>query len=182
MCFTWSRSCVARCLSAQEWSDVCCRGIRSAHVYILVYDICCFDSFEYVKTMRQQILETRYVMEYLLDSRFIPSHLYIFAPFSSSCYALSAYAFSLFFSVLLYLPHVSHPSFSSMFDGCCNYTQKVRHFCNHGLPAHWVISSSFGSKSTEMTSFLLCWLQRSSSKINSKDLFLCTSSSFDDEA
>ncbi|XP_067293862.1 ras-like protein family member 10B [Pseudorasbora parva] len=45
--------------SLQEWSDVCCRGIRSAHVYILVYDICCFDSFEYVKTMRQQILETR---------------------------------------------------------------------------------------------------------------------------
>ncbi|XP_063060044.1 ras-like protein family member 10B isoform X1 [Engraulis encrasicolus] len=43
----------------QEWSDSCCRGIRSAHVYILVYDICCFDSFEYVKTMRQQILETR---------------------------------------------------------------------------------------------------------------------------
>ncbi|KAL2095082.1 hypothetical protein ACEWY4_009801 [Coilia grayii] len=45
--------------SLQEWSDSCCRGIRSAHVYILVYDICCFDSFEYVKTMRQQILETR---------------------------------------------------------------------------------------------------------------------------
>ncbi|KAM6970186.1 ras-like protein family member 10B [Aplochiton taeniatus] len=43
----------------QEWTDTCCRGIRSAHVYILVYDICCFDSFEYVKTMRQQILETR---------------------------------------------------------------------------------------------------------------------------
>uniref|UniRef100_A0A4W5RZH3 RAS like family 10 member B n=1 Tax=Hucho hucho TaxID=62062 RepID=A0A4W5RZH3_9TELE len=30
-----------------------------AHVYILVFDICCFDSFEYIKTMRQQILETR---------------------------------------------------------------------------------------------------------------------------
>uniref|UniRef100_A0A4W5NY86 RAS like family 10 member B n=1 Tax=Hucho hucho TaxID=62062 RepID=A0A4W5NY86_9TELE len=44
-----------------EWTDTCCRGIRSAHVYILVYDICCFDSFEYVKTMRQQILETRVV-------------------------------------------------------------------------------------------------------------------------
>lgn len=48
----------------QEWSDVCCRGIRSAHVYILVYDICCFDSFEYVKTMRQQILDTRYILLY----------------------------------------------------------------------------------------------------------------------
>lgn len=46
----------------QEWSDVCCRGIRSAHVYILVYDICCFDSFEYIKTIRQQILETRYML------------------------------------------------------------------------------------------------------------------------
>ncbi|KAK6322468.1 hypothetical protein J4Q44_G00072600 [Coregonus suidteri] len=46
---------------ALEWTDTCCRGIRSAHVYILVYDICCFDSFEYVKTMRQQILETRVV-------------------------------------------------------------------------------------------------------------------------
>ncbi|KAJ8266538.1 hypothetical protein GJAV_G00131590 [Gymnothorax javanicus] len=48
-----------RQLDQNEWTDSCCRGIRSAHVYILVYDICCFDSFEYVKTMRQQILETR---------------------------------------------------------------------------------------------------------------------------
>ncbi|XP_007894753.1 ras-like protein family member 10B [Callorhinchus milii] len=45
----------------QEWADVCCRGLRSAHAYILVYDICCFDSFEYVKTIRQQILETRMI-------------------------------------------------------------------------------------------------------------------------
>lgn len=43
----------------QEWADTCCRGLRSVHAYILVYDICCFDSFEYVKTIRQQILETR---------------------------------------------------------------------------------------------------------------------------
>ncbi|XP_065709427.1 ras-like protein family member 10B isoform X1 [Patagioenas fasciata] len=43
----------------QEWADVCCRGLRSVHAYILVYDICCFDSFEYIKTIRQQILETR---------------------------------------------------------------------------------------------------------------------------
>ncbi|KAL0994464.1 hypothetical protein UPYG_G00122580 [Umbra pygmaea] len=47
--------------SLQEWTDTCCRGIRSAHVYILVYDICCFHSFEYIKTIRQQILETRVV-------------------------------------------------------------------------------------------------------------------------
>ncbi|XP_043919211.1 ras-like protein family member 10B isoform X2 [Protopterus annectens] len=42
----------------QEWADACCRGLRSAHAYVLVYDICCFDSFEYVKTIRQQILDT----------------------------------------------------------------------------------------------------------------------------
>ena len=29
----------------QEWADTCCRGLRSVHAYILVYDICCFDSF-----------------------------------------------------------------------------------------------------------------------------------------
>uniref|UniRef100_A0A9L0STJ0 RAS like family 10 member B n=1 Tax=Equus caballus TaxID=9796 RepID=A0A9L0STJ0_HORSE len=45
----------------QEWADTCCRGLRSVHAYILVYDICCFDSFEYVKTIRQQILETRVI-------------------------------------------------------------------------------------------------------------------------
>ncbi|MBN3325407.1 RSLAB protein, partial [Atractosteus spatula] len=45
----------------QEWTDARCRGVRSAHVYILVYDICCFDSFEYIKAIRQQILETRVV-------------------------------------------------------------------------------------------------------------------------
>ncbi|KAB0391364.1 hypothetical protein E2I00_010696, partial [Balaenoptera physalus] len=44
-----------------EWADACCRGLRSVHAYILVYDICCFDSFEYVKTIRQQILETRVI-------------------------------------------------------------------------------------------------------------------------
>ncbi|XP_043919206.1 ras-like protein family member 10B isoform X1 [Protopterus annectens] len=45
----------------QEWADACCRGLRSAHAYVLVYDICCFDSFEYVKTIRQQILDTRVI-------------------------------------------------------------------------------------------------------------------------
>ncbi|GAB1296584.1 Ras-like protein family member 10B [Apodemus speciosus] len=34
---------------------------EAVHAYILVYDICCFDSFEYVKTIRQQILETRVI-------------------------------------------------------------------------------------------------------------------------
>ncbi|XP_062887166.1 ras-like protein family member 10B [Mobula hypostoma] len=45
----------------QEWADSCSRGLRSAHAYILVYDICCFDSFEYIKTIRQQILDTRVI-------------------------------------------------------------------------------------------------------------------------
>ncbi|XP_048413386.1 ras-like protein family member 10B [Stegostoma tigrinum] len=45
----------------QEWADTCCRGLRSAHAYVLVYDICCFDSFEYIKTIRQQILDTRMI-------------------------------------------------------------------------------------------------------------------------
>ncbi|XP_067862422.1 ras-like protein family member 10A isoform X3 [Heptranchias perlo] len=44
---------------AQEWSDSRCRGIRNANAYVLVYDICCFDSFEYVKMIRQQIAEVR---------------------------------------------------------------------------------------------------------------------------
>ncbi|MBN3272430.1 RSLAB protein, partial [Polyodon spathula] len=45
----------------QEWADARCRGVHSAHAYILVYDICCFDSFEYIKTIRQQILQTRMI-------------------------------------------------------------------------------------------------------------------------
>lgn len=37
-----------------------CRGVRNANAYILVYDICCVESFEYVKMIRQQIVEHRY--------------------------------------------------------------------------------------------------------------------------
>ncbi|XP_055511834.1 ras-like protein family member 10B isoform X1 [Leucoraja erinacea] len=44
---------------AQEWTDSRCRGIRNANAYILVYDICCLDSFDYVKMIRQQIAEVR---------------------------------------------------------------------------------------------------------------------------
>ncbi|KAG7279499.1 hypothetical protein CRUP_035885 [Coryphaenoides rupestris] len=43
--------------SSQEWLDLRCRGVRNANAYILVYDICCVDSFEYVKMIRQQIVE-----------------------------------------------------------------------------------------------------------------------------
>eukprot|EP00062_Callorhinchus_milii_P016742 gi/632968474/ref/XP_007900546.1/ PREDICTED: ras-like protein family member 10B [Callorhinchus milii] len=42
-----------------EWSDSRCRGVRSANAYVLVYDICCLDSFEYVKMIRQQITDLR---------------------------------------------------------------------------------------------------------------------------
>ncbi|XP_034276832.1 ras-like protein family member 10B isoform X2 [Pantherophis guttatus] len=58
---TVGEECPWRDHHCKEWADVCCRGLRSVHAYILVYDICCFDSFEYVKTIRQQILETRVI-------------------------------------------------------------------------------------------------------------------------
>ncbi|KAG7480841.1 hypothetical protein MATL_G00060540 [Megalops atlanticus] len=45
--------------SSQEWMDLRCRGVRNANAYILVYDICCVESFEYVKMIRQQIVEHR---------------------------------------------------------------------------------------------------------------------------
>ncbi|KAM7416736.1 hypothetical protein PAMA_018678 [Pampus argenteus] len=45
--------------SSQEWLDLRCRGVRNANAYILVYDICCVESFEYVKMIRQQIVEHR---------------------------------------------------------------------------------------------------------------------------
>ncbi|KAM9810693.1 ras-like protein family member 10A [Neosynchiropus ocellatus] len=45
--------------SSQEWLDLRCRGVRNANAYILVYDICCVESFEYVKMIRQQIVEQR---------------------------------------------------------------------------------------------------------------------------
>ncbi|KAG7318116.1 hypothetical protein KOW79_017871 [Hemibagrus wyckioides] len=44
---------------AQEWLDARCRGVRNASAYILVYDICCIESFEYVKMIRQQIVDNR---------------------------------------------------------------------------------------------------------------------------
>ncbi|XP_032435152.1 oxysterol-binding protein 2 isoform X2 [Xiphophorus hellerii] len=45
--------------ASQEWLDLRCRGVRNANAYILVYDICCVESFEYVKMIRQQIVENR---------------------------------------------------------------------------------------------------------------------------
>uniref|UniRef100_A0A8C7VDS1 RAS-like, family 10, member A n=1 Tax=Oncorhynchus mykiss TaxID=8022 RepID=A0A8C7VDS1_ONCMY len=43
-------------ISSPEGSDV---WVRNANAYILVYDICCVESFEYVKMIRQQIVEHR---------------------------------------------------------------------------------------------------------------------------
>ncbi|KAL8180526.1 UNVERIFIED_CONTAM: hypothetical protein K2H54_026929 [Gekko kuhli] len=45
--------------SAQEWSDLKSRGLRNTDAYVLVYDICSPESFEYVKMIRQQIQENR---------------------------------------------------------------------------------------------------------------------------
>lgn len=44
-----------------------CRGVRNANAYILVYDICCVESFEYVKMIRQQIVEHRYGQPQLVN-------------------------------------------------------------------------------------------------------------------
>ncbi|XP_059397299.1 ras-like protein family member 10B isoform X2 [Carassius carassius] len=76
--------------SLQEWSDVCCRGIRSAHVYVLVYDICCFDSFEYVKTMRQQILETRRDPSVIMGCQHTGSFLHHLDPNQQKCLPFSS--------------------------------------------------------------------------------------------
>ncbi|XP_006009014.1 ras-like protein family member 10A [Latimeria chalumnae] len=45
--------------SSQEWMDSRSRGVRNANAYVLVYDIGCLESFEYVKMIRQQIVDNR---------------------------------------------------------------------------------------------------------------------------
>ncbi|XP_030439202.1 ras-like protein family member 10A isoform X2 [Gopherus evgoodei] len=45
--------------SSQKWSDLKCHGLRNTNAYVLVYDICNPESFEYVKMIQQQILENR---------------------------------------------------------------------------------------------------------------------------
>ncbi|XP_078523307.1 ras-like protein family member 10A isoform X1 [Lissotriton helveticus] len=50
---------VGSAISFHEWSDMKCRGLRDTCAYILVYDICSLESFEYVKTLRLQIMENR---------------------------------------------------------------------------------------------------------------------------
>ncbi|CAM5160705.1 unnamed protein product, partial [Eretmochelys imbricata] len=43
----------------REWSDVKRHGLRNTNAYVLVYDICNPESFEYVKMIQQQIMENR---------------------------------------------------------------------------------------------------------------------------
>ncbi|KAK9391668.1 ras-like family member 10A [Crotalus adamanteus] len=45
--------------SSQEWSDLKYWGLRNTDAYVLVYDICSPESFEYVKMLRQQIQDNR---------------------------------------------------------------------------------------------------------------------------
>ncbi|XP_018604650.1 ras-like protein family member 10A isoform X2 [Scleropages formosus] len=59
--------------TSQEWMDLRCRGVRNANAYILVYDICCVESFEYVKMIRQQIMEHRAASWYHVTMS-CPSH------------------------------------------------------------------------------------------------------------
>ncbi|XP_018604653.1 ras-like protein family member 10A isoform X4 [Scleropages formosus] len=37
---------LSKCSFPTEWMDLRCRGVRNANAYILVYDICCVESFE----------------------------------------------------------------------------------------------------------------------------------------
>uniref|UniRef100_UPI00398F6F50 ras-like protein family member 10B n=1 Tax=Pristiophorus japonicus TaxID=55135 RepID=UPI00398F6F50 len=43
----------------ERWSEVGDQDIQPAHAYILVYDICCFSSFEYIKAIHQLIMTKR---------------------------------------------------------------------------------------------------------------------------
>ncbi|KAJ8312296.1 hypothetical protein KUTeg_009669 [Tegillarca granosa] len=45
--------------SLYEWTDFRGYGLRNATAYILVYDITSEDSFQYIKTIRDQILDSR---------------------------------------------------------------------------------------------------------------------------
>ncbi|XP_048381398.1 ras-like protein family member 10B [Stegostoma tigrinum] len=43
----------------ERWTETGHQGIQPAHAYILVYDICCFASFEYIKAVHQLIVAKR---------------------------------------------------------------------------------------------------------------------------
>ncbi|GCC41796.1 ras-like protein family member 10B, partial [Chiloscyllium plagiosum] len=43
----------------ERWTETGDEDIQPAHAYILVYDICCFASFEYIKAVHQLIVAKR---------------------------------------------------------------------------------------------------------------------------
>lgn len=43
----------------QEWPDTKDWSLQDTDAFVLVYDICSPDSFDYVKALRQRIAETR---------------------------------------------------------------------------------------------------------------------------
>ncbi|XP_037093085.1 ras-like protein family member 10B isoform X2 [Pollicipes pollicipes] len=45
--------------SEQEWSSCRALGLRSAAAYVLVFDLTCPESFRYIRTIRDQMLESR---------------------------------------------------------------------------------------------------------------------------
>lgn len=45
--------------SYYEWTDYRFYGLRSAHAYVLVFDLSNIDTFQYVRTLREQICESR---------------------------------------------------------------------------------------------------------------------------
>lgn len=46
-------------LPPQEWPDPKDWSLQDTDAFVLVYDICSPDSFDYVKALRQRIAETR---------------------------------------------------------------------------------------------------------------------------
>lgn len=56
----WSTSsCKNLSLYPQEWPDPKEWSLQDTDAFVLVYDICSPDSFDYVKALRQRIAENR---------------------------------------------------------------------------------------------------------------------------
>lgn len=45
--------------SYYEWTDYRFYGLRSAHAYVLVFDLSNVETFQYVRTLREQMCESR---------------------------------------------------------------------------------------------------------------------------
>lgn len=54
-----NRSLANSGLPPQEWPDPKDWSLQDTDAFVLVYDICSPDSFDYVKALRQRISETR---------------------------------------------------------------------------------------------------------------------------